>query len=1010
VPSGDGREIFRFDQTGRHTETVDALTGVPLEQFAYTPAGVLQSVTDRDGRTTTIERNGAGEPTAIVAPTGERTSLTLDGEGNLASVARPGLTATQLHYQPGGMLTEEVDAAGGVHKFTYDGNKYLSSDTDPDGVKSTISAAQDETSRTVTVTTPLGRTTSFKNGGSEEAGFNRTVTEPTGAQTVTQISPGGAIASTLPDGVTASSEIGPDPRFGALGRFTKILRLKEPSGLTAEIARTRETTLSNPSDPFSVANFTDTYKLGSLPKVTRSYDGPTRTLTLTEAGGSAKKGTEQTDAKGHVVSVQGDAAETPAAITVNGRGQITKVAQGAQVNEYTYDSHDHLATATDALSHITHYGYDAAGRLTSTELPGGGKYLYEHDPLDHLTKLTSPSGAASRLTFTPGGRAKTFVPPGSGGGYENTYDADGLLEKTKLPSGQSIQYGRDAGGRVTSMTYPQASVGIGFLAGDERVSTLTRTPSAGSAEELAMTYDGSLLKSLGWTGPAAGGYSFEYDANLRLVQTKATAGAASATTTIVRNSDGGITEEGPFTLNRSGPQGAISAISGGPLQTTQTWDALGRLASRTETVNGTQAYKMVLTRDAAGRLTQKVETVGATSHTYTYEYDADGRLTEVRRDGTPVEHYAYDVDGNRTAREVEGTTRTATYDGAGLITGLGPTAYTTNADGFITTRGGDTFTWSARGELLSATVGGVTETFTYDGYGRLVGRTASGATWRYLYGNPDQQLQVTAAVEPDGTLDTLNYTDTGYLYSILRGSTRYYVSSDQVGSPRVVTDASGAAVKKVDYSAYGEVLSDSAPSFEVPIGYGGGVADPVAGIVHMGLRPYDPASGRFMARDPLGLGGGQANLFSYAGDEPIQHSDPLGLAAVAGGVCEGVCVGMKLAWTDKGLSACVEFGAGSGNELEYSPDGGLDENKFFGKLTGSAGLGAIVGGELGYETALNGKCQKTTPILKVCSVGGCVDTEGIKFDANKIFETLAKPAKFGVEAKATLGVCQVVNW
>ena len=93
---------------------------------------------------------------------------------------------------------------------------------------------------------------------------------------------------------------------------------------------------------------------------------------------------------------------------------------------------------------------------------------------------------------------------------------------------------------------------------------------------------------------------------------------------------------------------------------------------------------------------------------------------------------------------------------------------------------------------------------------------------------------------------------------------------------------------------------------------------------------------------------------------------------------------MKLAWTDKGLSACVEFGAGSGNELEYSPDGGLDENKFFGKLTGAAGLG----GELGYETSVS----------------------DIKIDANKIFESLSKPAKFGVEAKATLGVCQVVNW
>jgi RHS repeat-associated protein len=1009
VPSADGGEVYRFDSTGRHTSTIDALTGATTEQFAYDAEGQLASIADRDGRTTTIERDAKGDPTAIVAPTGERTAVALDGEGNLASVARPGLPATHLAYAPGGLLTEETDAAGGVHKFAYDAQGYVVSDTDPDGVKSTVAASASGGQRTVTVTSPLGRTTTFRNGGSAEAGFNRTVTTASGAQTVTTFGPDGAATGTMSDGSVTGSELGSDPRFGALGHFTKKLTVKEPSGSTLELTSERTATLADKTNPFSVANLTESSKLGAAPPTTRSYDGASRTLTVTEPEG--KKGTVKFDAKGHVVSLREDAAEAPATTTVNGRGLVTETVQGADRHEYTYDAHDHLASAADALGHTSHYEYDESGRLKSTELPGGEKYLFEHDALEHLTKLTEPSGSASRLDFTPGGRVLSFTPPGSGSGYVNAFDADGEIESTTFPGGRKVTYGRDAGGRVTAVAYPEATVGVGYVGNGERVASVTRTPvGGGTAETLQQGYDGGLPISFEWSGAAAGTTSVSYDANQQVSQTKASAGAASSTTQVNRDNDEQVVEEGPFHLNRSGPQGAITEISGGPLEVTQGWDALGRLEARTDTVAGHQNYKMVFTRDAAGRLSQKVETVAGVAHTYTYGYDADGRLTDVHRDGTLVEHYAYDVDGNRTTREVEGASKTATYDAAGLITGLGATAYTTNSDGFVTARGTDAFTYATRGELLSATVGGATEAYAYDGFGRLVARTVAGKTWRYLYGNPEQQLQVTAAVEPDGTLDTLYYTDTGYLYSILRGATRYYVSTDQVGSPRVVTDAAGNVVKMVDYSAFGETLADSAPSFEIPLGYAGGVADPQAGIVHMGLRPYDPASGRFMARDSLGLGGGQANLFAYAGDEPIQHSDPLGFRSYSGTICDLFCVGVKFAITDKGFSACVEMGLGSGTETEYSPDGGLDENKLFVKATASGSLGALLGSEFGLESSVGDKCRGTKKIGKVCVLGVCSTPEGQSVEPNKIADLLSKPAKLELDAKVTTGVCQAVLW
>ena len=45
-----------------------------------------------------------------------------------------------------------------------------------------------------------------------------------------------------------------------------------------------------------------------------------------------------------------------------------------------------------------------------------------------------------------------------------------------------------------------------------------------------------------------------------------------------------------------------------------------------------------------------------------------------------------------------------------------------------------------------------------------------------------------------------------------RGGARYAIATDQVGTPRVVTDASGTVVKALDYDSFGVPLSDCAPA------------------------------------------------------------------------------------------------------------------------------------------------------------------------------------------------------
>ena len=325
--------------------------------------------------------------------------------------------------------------------------------------------------------------------------------------------------------------------------------------------------------------------------------------------------------------------------------------------------------------------------------------------------------------------------------------------------------------------------------------------------------------------------------------------------------------------------------------------------------------------DATGRVTgrREVDPEGG-DHTFAYTHNALGELTEVRRDGTLVESYAYDLDGDRTSQG-------ATYDAAGRLTSRNGISYTFDNDGFLLTRGADSFTYARSGELRSATVGGTTVSYAYDGMGRMVARVQGGDTTRYVYGDPDAPYRVSAARAPDGTLDRYLYGPRGNLYAILRGAARFHVGTDQVGSPRIVAAADGTVVKRLEYNAYG-VTTDHDPGFFLPFGYAGGLRDPVTGLVRFGLRDYEPQSGRFTARDPAMFEGSPRSLYGYANNSPVSYHDPGGTASFSIGGYGGVGGGATFYFDpgaffdlDKPLitGLCVEagFGVGGGMEADF---------------------------------------------------------------------------------------------
>jgi RHS repeat-associated protein len=67
-----------------------------------------------------------------------------------------------------------------------------------------------------------------------------------------------------------------------------------------------------------------------------------------------------------------------------------------------------------------------------------------------------------------------------------------------------------------------------------------------------------------------------------------------------------------------------------------------------------------------------------------------------------------------------------------------------------------------------------------------------------------------------------------------------------------------------------------------PVGFGGQsgyYTDPETGLLLLGHRYYDPGTGKFINRDPIGYQGG-ANLYAFCGGNPVNEMDPEGTDAV----------------------------------------------------------------------------------------------------------------------------------
>ena len=146
----------------------------------------------------------------------------------------------------------------------------------------------------------------------------------------------------------------------------------------------------------------------------------------------------------------------------------------------------------------------------------------------------------------------------------------------------------------------------------------------------------------------------------------------------------------------------------------------------------------------------------------------------------------------------------------------------------------------------------------------------------------------------------------------------------------------------------------------------------VVKLVHFGYREYDPATGRWLTKDPLLFGGGDSNFYEYVLQDPLNGIDPIGLCVspsvpayekIAFGVCKDSDATINSAGFGAGVNVHILF-VGYSRYKYYDKINKADVTVTCGRL----GLGVYFGGG-GNAMAGFGKKSNTNKKSESWSVG-----------------------------------------
>ncbi|WP_042437416.1 RHS repeat-associated core domain-containing protein [Streptacidiphilus albus] len=899
---------YTYDDQGRLRETSDPRT-TPNLKTSYTY--------DSDGRVTTQADPGQLPWTFNYAQVG---TSPVAGKGMLTSASRPALKQ--------GSATD----TDGTASTTVVYNVPLAGANAPNAMGPTDVAAwsQSDAPSDATALFPADQEPKSSDGSAlGKSDYQRatvTYTDASGRQ-VNTAAPGGRITTTEYDqyGNTVR-ELSAGNRELALGTADWQAAQRRDLGIDGKSTAERATALSTVTTYNTTAVPADAGSdKDTDPTVTgqRKLEetGPLHQVTLAAplkagTGGTDLPAGAVTPAREHTRYAYDQGRPTDGtATTVN---QTTTTSVGALVDGYPADGDVHTSTTAydwakglpvktvndpAGLKITKTTTYDAQGRVTSTTLPkstgndaGTTRTTYwsatgtgtcqGHPEWADLTCSTGPAA-----DITSGGSNPTQLPTKT-----TTYDRYGnpaAVTETANSTTRTTTDTYDNAGRPIKVA---VSGGTGTAVADTTTAydpaTGSKTSVTADGRTVGYTYD-ALGRQIQYTDGNGGTTSTAYDALDRPV----TVTDNLSTTGYTYNSEGQVVEQTDSVAGTTRAEydadGQLTAEHlPGSTDLLIAHDTTGQVTGRAYTRNGTavtgdyarytvhgqqaahsadtglSAYQ-ANTYDAAGRLTAVSDTQGTTTTRRGYTFDADTNRTALTTSvdnpdgtaGTPTStNYTYDSadrlqTANATVYDAFGRT-IAQADGSQL-------AYFTNDLVQRETNGATRQTWTldpagrpAAWSTESSTNGTWTTTATkanhYNGDSDSPAWTtedATGTVTRNVHGI-DGDLAATTDATGNTVLQLANiHGDTTVQLPLDTAKNPGAQSADEYGNPTIGTPT----------SRYGW-LGAKQRSAETP-----------TGLVLMGVRLYNPATGRFLSVDPVP--GGSDNGYEYGGGDPVNHFD-----------------------------------------------------------------------------------------------------------------------------------------
>jgi RHS repeat-associated protein len=280
-----------------------------------------------------------------------------------------------------------------------------------------------------------------------------------------------------------------------------------------------------------------------------------------------------------------------------------------------------------------------------------------------------------------------------------------------------------------------------------------------------------------------------------------------------------------------------------------------------------------------------------------YTYDEAHRLKEVARPELPAETYRYDAAGNLLAmpglREGWVSPLQPAAEGPGVALTTSNRLHRANGELFhydhrdhIVARdrpgGATTYTRDSLDRLVRIEAPDLEWSASYDVLGRRTRKTVNGQTWTYYWDTdrlaaeilPDERVRVYVYADQRAIVPLLSIEYDSVDAPLESGRCSFYVS-DHLGCVERVLDIEGHTTWRARLEPYGVAHIEQGEDLYQPFRQPGHFYDAETGLHYNRFRYYDPALGRYLESDPIGISGG-VNLYAYTRN-PLKEVDLRGL-------------------------------------------------------------------------------------------------------------------------------------